>query len=57
MGAFDSFGRSLNAIFEKRPPWPARRLSGGLLEPKDADSLLSVITGRYACKLKRKNPS
>jgi hypothetical protein len=27
MGAFDSFGRSLNAIFEKRPPWPARRVS------------------------------
>jgi hypothetical protein len=22
MGAFDSFGRSLNAQFEKRSPWP-----------------------------------
>jgi len=23
MGAFDSFGRSLDKIFEKRSPWPA----------------------------------
>ena len=29
MGAFDSFGRSLNAIFEKRPPWPIHHVSGG----------------------------
>jgi hypothetical protein len=27
MGAFDSFGRSLNAIFEKRPPCPIRLVS------------------------------
>jgi hypothetical protein len=30
MGAFDSHGRGLNAIFEKRPPWPIHLVSGGI---------------------------
>jgi len=30
MGAFDSFGRSLDAIFEKRSPWPIHLVSGGI---------------------------
>jgi hypothetical protein len=33
MGAFDSFGRSLNADFEKRPPWPIHHLAGFTLDP------------------------
>jgi hypothetical protein len=28
MGAFDSFGRSLNAIFENRPPWAIHHAFG-----------------------------
>ncbi len=30
MGAFDSYGRSLNAIFENRAPWSIRYVYGGL---------------------------
>jgi hypothetical protein len=31
IGAFDSFGRSLNAIFENRPPWPSTMYVAGLI--------------------------
>jgi hypothetical protein len=47
MGAFYSFGRSLNAIFEKRAPWPIHNVSGTLARRRFGETYNVLLVRCY----------